>query len=90
MKMSDRNTIDREAVEELEQKIFEACHETGDLDVILAALKSALVFHMGCLCPNCRRNVAQHLKEVLPAMEKAAGEFAAFETEHGGGNWGCH
>jgi hypothetical protein len=88
--MSDRNTIDREAVEELEQKIFEACHETGDHDVILEALKSALVFHMGCLCSNCRRNIAQHLKQVLPEMEKAAGEFAAFEASQGRGSFGCH
>jgi hypothetical protein len=86
--MSDK--INAEDVQELEQKIFEACHEAGDLDVILAALKSALVFHMGCLCPTCRRNVAEHLKQCLPEMEKAAGEFAAFEASQGHGSFGCH
>ena len=86
--MSDK--IDTEDVQELEQKIFEACRQSGDLDVVFAALKSALVFHMGCLCPTCRRNVAQHLKQSLPTMEKEAEEFAAFEASQGHGNFVCH
>jgi RNAse (barnase) inhibitor barstar len=60
----------------LAKKILAAIDEENDLDVALDALTQSITYVMTIVCPDCRRNIAGHLKKIIPDMVRVAGELA--------------
>jgi hypothetical protein len=67
--------MDREAILNLSEKIFEVVKDE-DHETILSALLDQIVFRMSVVCPNCRKNIARELKRAIPGMVAEATRVA--------------
>jgi hypothetical protein len=75
-----------EECNKLTQKILAATDDVDDINAIFDALASSFIFFMAMVCSDCRRNIADNLKEgLLEMMRKATALAKDYKADAGKG-----